>query len=130
MAEVGPTDGRDRIPYFDAMPSQNASKPVQIRGGDELRDLVSRESPVLAEFYSRGCPQCRAQEPVLGIVAREFEGVVAAVDPGEDLSLVREYGIASTPGFVLFRDGEPVATLAEGFVPADELLAFARGGRE
>jgi len=28
---------------------------------------------------------------------------------------------------VLFRDGEAVATFADGFVPGEELLAFARG---
>lgn len=68
-----------------------------------------------------------AQEPVLGLVAREFDGVVAMVDPGEDLSLLRDYGVASTPGFVPFRDGEAVATLADGVVGAEDLLAFARG---
>jgi thiol-disulfide isomerase/thioredoxin len=98
-----------------------------VAGGDELRALVDSEARVLAEFYSRSCPKCDAQEPVLGLVAREFGGVVAMVDPGEDLSLLAEYDVASTPGFVRFADGEAVATLAAGFVPGDRLLAFARG---
>lgn len=95
---------------------------------ESLRELLDEEPVVLAEFYSRSCPKCDAQEPILGLVAREFQGVVAIVDPGEDLSALREFDVASTPGFVLFRDGEPVDTLADGVVGAERLLAFA--GRE
>jgi len=99
----------------------------RVTGRDELEELLAEEPLVLAEFYTRSCPKCAAQEPVLGVIAREFEGVVAMVDPGEGMGLFREYGIQSTPGFVRFVDGEPVGTLAEGFVPGERLLAFARG---
>ena len=95
---------------------------------DELDELVEAEENVLAEFYSRSCPACDAQEPILGGVAREYEGVVAMVDPGEDFSALDEYGIRSTPSFVRFQDGEAAGTLADGVVGADRLLAFARTG--
>lgn len=94
----------------------------------ELDDLVEDEPAVLAEFYSRSCPACDAQEPILGAVAREFDGVVAMVDPGESLSALGEFGIRSTPSFVRFVDGEQAGTLADGVVGAERLLAFARTG--
>ncbi|WP_081638618.1 co-chaperone YbbN [Salinarchaeum sp. Harcht-Bsk1] len=94
----------------------------------ELEELVEAEPAVLAEFYSRSCPACDAQEPILGGVAREYEGVVAMVDPGEDFSALSEYGIRSTPSFVRFEEGEPAGTLADGVVGADRLLEFARTG--
>lgn len=111
----------------------------RVTGVEDLEALVAGRSPVLAEFYSRSCPKCDAMEPVLSGVARAFEGTVAMVDPGSDLSAdggrsaavglsaLRAYGVASTPGFVRFVDGEPVGTLADGVVSADRLLAFARG---
>ncbi|MFB6105248.1 MAG: thioredoxin family protein [Halobacteriaceae archaeon] len=99
----------------------------RVTGREELEALLAEEPLVLAEFYTRSCPKCAAQEPVLGVIAREFDGVVAMVDPGEGMGLFREYGIQSTPGFVRFVDGEAVATLAEGFVPGERLLAFATG---
>ncbi|GAB3683148.1 hypothetical protein GCM10028857_10200 [Salinarchaeum chitinilyticum] len=102
------------------------SKPVRVTV-PELRELVAEEQLVLAEFYSRSCPACDAQEPILGGVAREFEGVVAMVDPGEDLSALETFDVRSTPGFVRFEDGAQTATLADGVVGADRLLAFARG---
>ncbi|WP_248515579.1 thioredoxin family protein [Salinarchaeum laminariae] len=93
----------------------------------ELRELVEAEPLVLAEFYTRSCPACDAQEPILGGVARELDGVVAMVDPGEDLSALETFGIRSTPGFVRFEEGAQAGTLADGVVAADRLLAFARG---
>jgi len=102
------------------------SKPLRVTV-PELRELIDEEPQVLAELYSRTCAACDAQEPILGGVARQYEGVVAMVDPGEDLSALGEFGVRSTPGFVLFRDGEQVDTLADGVVGADRLLAFARG---
>jgi thioredoxin 1 len=107
--------------------AESTANVERITGADELASLVDERSPVLAEFYSRSCPKCDAMEPVVGGVAHEFEGTVAMVDPGEDLSALRSYGVASTPGFVRFVEGNPVATLAEGVVSAERLLAFARG---
>jgi len=102
-------------------------RPLRVTGRDELAALVEREPLVLAEFYTRSCPKCAAQEPILGGVAAQFDEVVAMVDPGGDLSLLREFEVASTPGFVRFEGGEPAGTLAEGVVGAERLLAFARG---
>lgn len=105
----------------------DVDRPRRVTGVDELEALVASEPLVLAEFYTRSCTKCDAQEPILGGVARELEGVVAMVDPGEDLSALAEYGVRSTPGFVRFEDGEPTGTLADGVVGAERLLAFARG---
>jgi thiol-disulfide isomerase/thioredoxin len=98
-----------------------------VSGAEEFETLLERELLVLAELYTRTCPKCDAQEPILGGVAAEFEGVVAMVDPGEDRSLLAEYGVRSTPGFVRFVDGEAAGTLADGVVGAERLLSFARG---
>jgi thioredoxin 1 len=109
------------------MQESNQDRPRRVTGLDELEALVAEEPLVLAEFYTRSCPKCDAQEPILGGVASELDGVVAMVDPGEDMSLLAEYGVRSTPGFVRFEDGEPTGTLADGVVGAERLLAFARG---
>lgn len=115
--------GTESVPLF----VRDEAKPIRVTF-HELQDLVETEPTVLAEFYSRSCPACDAQEPILGGVAREYEGVVAMVDPGEDLSVLEEFGVRSTPGFVRFVDGEPAGTLADGVIGADRLLAFARDG--
>ncbi|MCT9095524.1 thioredoxin family protein [Haloarchaeobius sp. HME9146] len=99
-------------------------RPVRLTGGDELDDLVSTEPLVLVEFYTKGCGKCQSMEPILGNVARVTDATVAMVNPGDDLSLMDEFDIRSVPTLVLFRDGEPVASLADGFVPTDEVVDF------
>ncbi|WP_439028645.1 thioredoxin family protein [Haloarchaeobius sp. DT45] len=99
-------------------------RPLRLTGGEELTDLVEAEPLVLVEFYTKGCGKCQSMEPILGNVARVTDATVAMVNPGDDLSLMDEFDIRSVPTLVLFRDGERVATLADGFVPTDEVVSF------
>lgn len=123
------TNYRNEAKHVERIPTHvnDDARPVRVTL-PELRELVEDEPTVLAEFYSRSCPACDAQEPILGGVAREYEGVVAMVDPGGDLSALEEFDVRSTPGFVRFEDGEPAGTLADGVVGRDRLLSFARTG--
>ncbi|WP_267642208.1 thioredoxin family protein [Haloarchaeobius amylolyticus] len=99
-------------------------RPHRLTGGAELDDLVATEPLVLVEFYTKGCGKCQSMEPILGNVARVTDATVAMVNPGDDISLMDEFDIRSVPTLILFRDGEPVARLADGFVPTDEVVAF------
>ncbi|WP_435360995.1 thioredoxin family protein [Haloarchaeobius sp. DFWS5] len=101
-----------------------SQRPVSLTGGDELDRLVASEPLVLVELYTKGCGKCQSMEPVLGNVARVTDATVALVNPGDDLTLLDRFDVRSVPTLVLFRDGEPVATLADGFVPTDEVVAF------
>ncbi|MFB6164248.1 MAG: thioredoxin family protein [Haloarculaceae archaeon] len=103
-------------------------RPVALADAAALDDLVTAHDRVLVEFYTEGCGICASMEPVLGIVARSTDAVVATVNPRDDPPLVERFDVRSVPLFVLFADGEPVARRAEGFVGADDLLAFVESG--
>lgn len=79
---------------------------------------------VLVQFYTNGCTICGSMEPVLDAVVRKTDAAVATINPRDDPTLIDRFTIASVPTLVLFVDGDPVARLAEGFVPADELIGF------
>jgi thiol-disulfide isomerase/thioredoxin len=102
-------------------------RPVELAGGAELADLVADAETVLVEFYTEGCGICASMEPVLGVVARATDAVVATVNPRDDPPLIAAYDVRSVPTFVLFRDGEVVGRLADGFQSAEELVAFVEG---
>ena len=112
MSEDTPTGAPDR------------SRPVEIVDAAELDALVKRHDSVLVEFYTDGCGICQSMVPVLGVVARTSEAVVATVNPRDDPPLIDRFDVQSVPLFVCFVDGEPVGRRAEGFVSADELLAW------
>ena len=105
----------------------SAAKPVDVDPGEELRALVESNDRVLVEFYTDNCGICNSMEPIVGIVARETDATVVTVNPGFDLDAVEAYDVQSVPTFVLFEDGEEVDRLAEGFVEAERLVAFAQG---
>lgn len=101
-------------------------RPTQLADGAEL-DLFCREADVaLVEFYTNGCGLCHSMEPVLGNVARALALSVGLINPRDDPPLVERFDVQSVPLFVLFVDGNPVARLADGFIPGDDLTAWIR----
>ncbi|MCU4719263.1 thioredoxin family protein [Halapricum hydrolyticum] len=109
---------------FDA--EQPPDRPIDLADSEALMEFVETYEDVLVEFYTDGCGVCASMEPVLSGVARAGV-VVGTINPRDDPPLVDEYEIASVPTFVRFRDGEPIDRLAEGFVPGEQLQAFAQG---
>ncbi len=101
-----------------------STKPVRLADRDELVDLLDSHSPVLVDFYTRGCTLCESIEPVLGNVARGTGITVGMINPREDPQLIDEYQIRSVPTLVVFEDGEEVGRLAEGFQGADAIVSF------
>ena len=82
----------------------------------ELNDVnfdseVKRSTqPVLVDFYATWCGPCRKQIPVMDEVAKEFSGKARIakmnVDDGKNTSV--EFGIASIPALLVFKDGKVV----------------------
>ncbi len=106
------------------MTDSETDRPVHLQTEADLDDLVTTTHTALVEFYTNGCGICQSMEPVLGIVARQTDATVALVNPRDDPPLVERFQVQSVPLFVLFVDGEPVDRRAEGFIGADDLLAW------
>lgn len=99
-------------------------KPTRLEDGPDLDAFLERHDVALVEFYTKGCAKCQAMEPVLGNVARATEIPVGLLNPGNDIGLVDQFDIDSVPTLILFRDGTELARRAEGFVGADDVVAF------
>ena len=74
---------------------------------------VSRETPVLVDFWAEWCSPCLVIAPVLESVIREYAGRVKLakleVDEGENMKLAGHYLVRGFPTIILFRDGNDVA---------------------
>jgi thioredoxin-like negative regulator of GroEL len=99
-------------------------RPVSLADEADLDALVDAVDLVLVEFYTEGCGICASMEPVLGIVAKASDATVATVNPRDDAVLVDRFDIRSVPTLVLFRDGEEVARLADGFQSVEQVVDF------
>lgn len=110
--------------------SERTRTPIRLTDGNDLEALLERHDLVLVEFFTVNCGICASMEPVLGLVAKESDAVIAMVNPGKDMRLTEEFSIRSVPTLILFRDGEEVARLASGFQGVEAVLDFVDEHRD
>lgn len=101
-----------------------STRPIRLADGEEFDALIAEDPVVLVEFYTAGCGICQRMEPVLGIVAKATEATVAVINAGDDLDLAGRYTIRSVPTLLLFKGGEILGRLDDGYQPAESLVAF------
>ncbi|AFZ74403.1 thioredoxin family protein [Natronobacterium gregoryi] len=99
-------------------------KPVRLQDDDALERFVTDHEVALVELYTSGCPKCQAMEPVLGNVGRSTTIPVGLAKLGDDPVLLERFDVQSVPTLVLFREGEQVARVSEGFLGGDEVVDF------
>ena len=102
----------------------------------EIRDLDTwaekvddAPGPVMVEFFVTWCPHCQREAPILDetVPAIRALGVEVYHANAEVMYMKGDvYGLSETPSFILVKDGELIAK-HEGFLTADELLAFSQG---
>ncbi|GGZ32101.1 thioredoxin [Streptomyces inusitatus] len=86
-------------------------------------EVLGAPLPVLVQFTADWCGPCRQLAPVLGAVAREEAGrlKVVQLDVDANPETTVRYGVLSTPTLMVFRAGEPVASMV-GARPRRRLL--------
>ena len=77
---------------------------------DEFKNEINGEKPVLVDFWATWCNPCRMQAPILHEFAEEMGDKIKVikVDVDEVSELCYEYGIASIPSLMVFKNGQAV----------------------
>lgn len=78
------------------------------------KEVLEANEPVLVDFWATWCPPCRAMNPVIDNLARDFKVCKVNVDTNQELAA--HYGISSIPAFLIFKDGK-VAAQQVGVTP-------------
>jgi thioredoxin 1 len=75
--------------------------------------VLKSDKPVLVDLWAAWCQPCRAMEPAIEEVAKEFEGKieVAKVNVDENPDLAQSLDVMSIPTMMVFKDGKPVNRL-------------------
>jgi thioredoxin 1 len=88
-------------------------KPIELNSSNFDQTLAETTLPVLVDFHASWCGPCKMLSPVVDQIAeaKDGEAVVAKVDIDDARDIAQRYRITSVPTLMVFRNGEPVATV-------------------
>jgi len=74
-------------------------------------EVISSSSLVLVDFWAEWCGPCRMVAPILEDISKDTGILVGKLNIDENPEKTSEYGVASIPTMVLFKDGKPIHTI-------------------
>lgn len=76
-------------------------------------EVIQSDQPVLVDFYSTHCGPCKMLAPTIDELSNELEGrvKVCKVNTDNAFDVAMRYQIQGVPTVILFKDGQPAASL-------------------
>jgi thioredoxin 1 len=71
------------------------------------KEVLEASEPVLVDFWASWCPPCRAMNPSIEALAKDFKVCKVNIDTNQELAA--RYDVSSVPTLLIFKGGQIVA---------------------
>lgn len=93
--------------------SNQSTGAQHITGVDQFeKEVLKSKEPVIVDFYAEWCGPCKLAEPIMNMLADEYDGKAKVlkldVDDEANRPLSQQFGVMSIPTVISFNDGKPV----------------------
>lgn len=84
-------------------------------------EVMKSSVPVMVDFWAPWCGPCKAMNPVLEELEKEYEGKVKIVkmNVDENMDVPGKFNVMSIPTFLFVKDGKPVGSVIGARSKAD-----------
>ncbi len=98
------------------------TQPISVNDSNFDEIVLSAANPVLVDFSAPWCGPCKAVEPILDELAREYADRITftKVNVDENKNVAVRYGIQALPTMLIFKGGNPFSQI-NGAKPKAEL---------
>ncbi|MFA5134797.1 MAG: thioredoxin [Patescibacteria group bacterium] len=81
---------------------------VELTDSNFEQEVLKASGPVLVDFWAEWCGPCRMQGPIVGELAKDFEGKakVGKLEVDQNPQTAQRYGVMSIPTLAIFKGGE------------------------
>ncbi len=86
------------------------------------QEVINSDKPVLIDFYADWCMPCKMMGPVVGKLAKEYDGKVKVgkINVDEQPELAAQFNVRSIPFFAVINNGKLIDS-ALGAIPKSTL---------
>ena len=98
---------------------------IKVTAANFEEEVIRSDIPVLVDFWATWCGPCKMVGPIVSEIAAENEGSikVCKIDVHENPDLAGQFGVASIPTLMVFKNGVAVNTLI-GARPKAAIMAL------